>query len=304
MLNHSRKCNVCGERENIKFHFAKNNYKFYLCNMCGLEFIYPLPSNDELDKFYSKAYYNEDKQRYYPEKENNPQSYLNTRRGWLRRLGLIRRFIDVGSILDIGCATGVFLQIAREEGWNVFGIEKFPIAAKEAQEKLGRENIYIGDPLDYQTDKKYDVITMWGVIEHLKDPHRYIKKINGLLKVNGLLVLSTPNTNSLNRKLFWKKWRYFIPPEHLFYFNANNLSMLLAKGSFEILRRETFFSNVAFLQGINIDLNSESNFTKIIKKLILFSLKPVGLIADQIALGDTIEIIAKKDRNIRGENHE
>jgi 2-polyprenyl-3-methyl-5-hydroxy-6-metoxy-1,4-benzoquinol methylase len=149
-------------------------------------------------------------------------------------------FIPVkrGRLLDIGCSTGYFLSRARGRGWETFGIDIDPLAINYAREQLGL-NVRFEQLKDssYPTHN-FDVITLWGVLEHLPDPYHYLKIIGSLLKPNGLLVVAVPNLCSLNAyvsRLSTHEWDMFCEPGHLYHFNIQTLTKLLKRISFQLI---------------------------------------------------------------------
>ena len=145
-----------------------------------------------------------------------------------RNIVEIERIIPTkGKLLDIGCAAGFFLKVAKDMSWETYGIELSDYAARYAREEFDL-NVQTGTTETIEFPEKYfDVITMWDVIEHLPNPRSFIRDISQLLSKNGLLVLGTPNAESLAAMLKRKKWCHFNPPEHLFYFGPSTLQNLV-----------------------------------------------------------------------------
>ncbi len=145
------------------------------------------------------------------------------------QLEQINRFHPKGGrLLDVGCSTGEFLEMASQTGrYVVDGIDISSEAARAASARL-KKNIFAGTVDNIPVaPESYDVVTAWEVIEHMAEPAKFLRTIRRLLKPDGLLCLSTPNTNKL-RNRFPGKPRdiFFIPPEHLLYFSGRNLRLL------------------------------------------------------------------------------
>jgi 2-polyprenyl-3-methyl-5-hydroxy-6-metoxy-1,4-benzoquinol methylase len=139
------------------------------------------------------------------------------------------------TLLEIGSSEGLFLEQARNFGYKVMGVEPNEKTAMYAREHLG---------IDVRTatlaeagieSDSVDIVVMFHVIEHLLDPNFEIAKIRDILKKDGLLVIETPNINSLPFKLLRKKWRQFIP-DHYWFFSEKTISSLLEKHGFKILQ--------------------------------------------------------------------
>jgi len=279
------KCKLCNS--DTSFHFFRFGFDFYECNQCGFIFIHPVPDEGIIQDQYSKEYY-EDQERYLVPAKNNLEV-------WSRRIATIEKYLPLQklkdeekSILDIGCATGIFLEIARNSGWETYGIEYSDYAAKLAADKLGQDRIQNTSFEGYESPRKLTAITAWAVIEHVSAPISFLEKANILLDENGILAFSTINTSSLNGRLFKKRWRYFNPPEHLSYFNLNNIRRILNNTGFELLEYNTRFVYKNFLAGISKNPPHSPNS---LTKSMLFPLK---IVSQSSALGDVIEIWARK----------
>ncbi len=139
-----------------------------------------------------------------------------------------------GKLLDVGCGNGNFLSIMQKLGWEVWGVEPDPQAAKIAQELL-RDTIIIGtlEPAGFP-DNSFDVITAVHVLEHLHQPLGFLQESLRVLKPGGRLIIITPNTNSLGHRLFGKFWKALEVPRHLFLFTPALLGACLEKAGFRI----------------------------------------------------------------------
>ena len=136
-------------------------------------------------------------------------------------------------LLEIGCAYGFFLKAAKPAFRTVEGLD---IAADAIHYAIQRgENARIEDYAETPAvPGRYDVICMWDVIEHLKDPERFLEKAYQELKPGGWICISTGDIGSLNAKLRGRNWRQIHPPTHLSYFSADTLSRLLKKECFSV----------------------------------------------------------------------
>jgi len=130
-----------------------------------------------------------------------------------RKIRLIEKHLPVsGRVLDIGCAAGFFLKAMKKRGYEVSGMDISECATRYARESLG-VGITTGDitsaslPAD-----SFDIITMWDVLEHLRDPMVAIRQAHRSLKDTGTLVVETLNIDSLNFKLLGRRWPLWYPP--------------------------------------------------------------------------------------------
>ncbi len=142
---------------------------------------------------------------------------------WIRK-----KYPQKGRILDIGAGTGGFLKIAKKKGWKVNGVEPDEKARKLSLEK----GIKLESDLSKFRSEKFDVITLWHVMEHLPDLKSRIVEIQHLLKKNGLLVIAVPNFKSYDAKHYGEFWAAYDVPRHLWHFSKNSFSKLFSPHGF------------------------------------------------------------------------
>jgi len=147
------------------------------------------------------------------------------------KLKLINSFqIDEKSILDIGAGTGNFLKVCSENNWKIFGTEPSQKARNFAQEK----NIILEENISFYEEKKFDVITMWHVLEHVRNLSEYIKQLKSLLKENGRLIIAVPNFKSYDAKHYKQFWAAFDVPRHLFHFSQESIQKLFSEVNLDV----------------------------------------------------------------------
>lgn len=137
-------------------------------------------------------------------------------------------------LLDIGCATGAFLAVARERGWTVSGLEIGLASSRYARDELGlavqRRSVYDFEP----GPDAYDAVAFLEVIEHLERPLDALRRIHAMLAPGGLLLVTTPNYDSLYRRLFGARWWVInCEDEHIVLFDRDSLAGLLRDAGFE-----------------------------------------------------------------------
>lgn len=214
--------------------FIKNNYCFYRCRDCGLQFIYPEPDDEETYAIYDKSYY----QPWGLEEGQNSTERMK-HDTFRDKLDLIEKFSHPGGkILDIGCATGFFLDVAKERGWDVHGVELSEYSSGIAGKRLGRERIVTGS-LEQAAygDRMFDVVAMTDLIEHVKDSRLLVSEVARILKPGGIIAVTTPDPASPSCRLLGQHWPHY-KPEHLRYFTARSLELLLKPLGFKILYKK------------------------------------------------------------------
>lgn len=223
------RCVVCGGRERRRFR-EQAGYTLVVCTGCGLRFLDPQPTQDELASLYSETYYvsSDSRQRGYQGYATDAENWRRTFRDRLRDLPATK-----GTLLDVGAATGFFIEQARAVGWDAIGLEPSAWAAEYARLELGMDVVTGTLESMHFPDQAFDAVTLWEVIEHLADPLSTLREIRRILRPGGQLVLSTPDAGSFVARAFGKRWLGWRKvPEHLFFFDRSNLDRLLVRAGF------------------------------------------------------------------------
>jgi 2-polyprenyl-3-methyl-5-hydroxy-6-metoxy-1,4-benzoquinol methylase len=191
------------------------------CNRCRLVYTNPRPRPQRISEGYRKSvdpdYAREDSSR-----SINAHLSLNT----------LRRFTGSGRLLDVGCATGYFLNAARLD-FETHGIEISEWAAKYAKDRLRLDVVNASlDDASFPAEH-FDVVTLIDVIEHFTDPKAALVSIHRLLRHEGLLYLVTPDIESLSARLLQGRW-WGLRPAHVYYFSRSTLARLLRDTGFEV----------------------------------------------------------------------
>jgi len=187
------------------------------CGNCGHAFRLFRPTQDELAALYrdmrTDVYDSETVQR----KRTAAQYFEIVKRRTARK---------TVSILDVGCGSGLFLELAARNGWFVAGIEPSIRFFRAAQERLGAQaqlaNVTLQDA-DLPAES-FDVVTAWDVIEHVEDPVDFVMRCARLLRPGGLLFVKAPDIESLAARLMGSHWPVLLP-EHLHYFTRRSLEI-------------------------------------------------------------------------------
>jgi 2-polyprenyl-3-methyl-5-hydroxy-6-metoxy-1,4-benzoquinol methylase len=267
---------------------VKNSYNLFCCNSCRLVFVHPIPNPENV---YSQDYFYGAKRGFgYVDYDADKEPMIPT----------FNRYIDLfakygkskGSIFDIGAATGFFLSLARKRGFEVSGVEMSDHASSIAKSKGVK--VFTGDLLKLNlVSDSFDIVTMLDVLEHTTNPFAELLEAKKILKKGGLLVVNSPNGQSLLARFLKSKWHLVVPPEHLFYFSPQNLSLFLKKQGFQVLHSGTigkrftfqyifkmlykwqkltfwnylsYFFSKGFLSRLYIPINLHDNFFMIFRK--------------------------------------
>jgi len=155
-------------------------------------------------------------------------------RNFRRRLAELVRWCPSGRLIEVGCAYGFFLALARRH-YAVTGFDIAADAVAYARTTLGldaRSEDFLSSDLP---PGSADVVAMWDIIEHLVHPDRYVGRAHDVLRPGGILALSTGDIGSLVARLRGERWRLIHPPTHLHYFTRASLTALLTRAGFTVL---------------------------------------------------------------------
>lgn len=226
--NAPTKCIACGEAEHAYF-CSKKGHHLYRCGVCKMLSLHPVPQTTE--EIYGDDYFTGAEAGHgYVNYDEDKEPMREVFKDYMERIEKYTR--GKGLLLDVGAATGFFMSIAEGVGWKTQGVEISRYATMLAQKKNldvihgTMANIDVSEPL-------FDVVTMWDVLEHMKDPITDLQRARSVLKQDGLLVLNTPDSGSLYAKLLGKRWHLIVPPEHIHYFNDESVSKVLNACGFE-----------------------------------------------------------------------
>lgn len=244
------------------------------CDSCGLVWDSPMPDAKLLDEAYQQDYYGSQTKKFNPIIE-----------AWTRYSGRsrARALLDMHGkadasqrVLDIGCGRGVLLAGFQQLGVDALGIER-PGSGFDAID--GVETLSL-DELVSQ-GRKFDVIVLWHVLEHLPEPEQMLEQIKLLLDDGGSLFVEVPNFGSLQSRLFKKHWFHLDVPRHLFHFTPAALKQKLSDHNFKTEAEHTF----SFDQNLYGFLQSFLNAIPLLPPNHLYSLlKPGATVWRLIAL--------------------
>lgn len=269
-----------GESPSVDYNFSahtRKTFRIVKCSSCGHIFVNPMPN-------LLTNYIATEDNVYLASREQR----IHTAR---KSVVTIRKYLPAQSrLLDVGCAAGFFLDVAANE-FKVEGLELSEWAADHAS----RNHLVHKKPLS-QLDfsERFDVITMFGVIEHFSNPAEEIAAAHRALKPGGYLFIYTGDVSSLTARILRKKWWWY-QGMHLQYFSRNSLDLLLKRGGFEILEHRlypVYFSLKSLAQSL-----ARYPVTRPLQ--LLLSTKPLQRIHVKLVVsGEMLEI----SRKLRPEN--
>jgi 2-polyprenyl-3-methyl-5-hydroxy-6-metoxy-1,4-benzoquinol methylase len=190
---------------------------------------FPKPAGEELASYYESSDYisHTDASASFTDKLYQTVKGIALK----RKLKLINSFqTEEKKLLDVGCGTGDFLLICKNNGWNVVGVEPNKNAQELTVSKLNKESVseIVSDIHDVSS-QQFDVITLWHVLEHVPNLNSYIFKLKSLLKPNGVLVIAVPNYKSYDANYYKQFWAAYDVPRHLWHFSKKSIQLIFSE---------------------------------------------------------------------------
>ena len=234
MLQQITNCPVCNGTDFTPFLTCKDytvsheSFNIVSCKACNFKFTNPRPSDSEIGKYYKSEDY---------------VSHSDTRKGLINRLyhmvrtrtlkqklNLISGYVSRGTILDYGCGTGMFLKTCADAGWKSFGFEPDSDAKKLAEGK----GLNVATSKEALAGNKYDIISLWHVLEHVTDLDPTLQFFAQTLSDKGRLIIAVPNYTSADAKHYKEFWAGYDVPRHIYHFDINTLKKLLGNYRFDL----------------------------------------------------------------------
>jgi 2-polyprenyl-3-methyl-5-hydroxy-6-metoxy-1,4-benzoquinol methylase len=238
-------CPLC-DKNNPHLKHRINSWSIVQCTHCNLIYVNPRLHKKELIQLYNENYFDNEVVGYVNYKDNKQLRTKNFLK-WINDASGFFNEDEVHNALDIGCAAGYCLEIFKDKGWKPVGVE----LNKEYAAQLSKNGYTVHNMpfLDVDFKENFEIITLFDVAEHLTDLKSHFIKLHSILSANGVIIIITPDYNSLQRKLFGTKWFQFKPIEHIHYFTLNTFRKLADATGFSVVKskRAGQFSNVEFL---------------------------------------------------------
>lgn len=189
----------------------------------------PIPH--DLEKYYESEDYisHTDSNKSLLDKIYQAVKHLNIR----FKLNLIHSYTGPNKkLLDVGAGTGDFLVAAQKKGWTILGVEP----NKNAIEKAKAKKITLVPTLKSVAKEKFDIITLWHVLEHLTDLDSQIANLVELLENKGSLIIAVPNYRSYDANHYKEHWAAYDVPRHLWHFSKTSIERIFLKHNMKVVR--------------------------------------------------------------------
>lgn len=235
-------CALCGS-SSFAPSLACGAFSFVRCRHCGLVQQNPQPAPQAVAERYGDRHGTD----YLEYELKNEAAFLRLQELALSDIGFSgieeRARRSAGSeaprALDVGCATGALLDLLRNRGWSVAGAELCGPSARWARENRGLDVREATLEAAGFADKEFDLVHASHLIEHLNDPASFVRTVRRVLKDDGAFLVSTPNIDGFQARIFGASWRSAIF-DHLYLFSRKTLRQLLEREGFAVLRTVTW----------------------------------------------------------------
>ncbi len=224
-------CPVCGKEEFKNFivvtdnAVSKESFVIVECENCTFKFTNPRPDESGIGRYYESEEY---------------ISHSNIKTGIINRAYHVVRSITTkqkvelingyafakGAVLDYGCGTGIFLGACKKDGWEIRGVEPNAKAREIASQETSE---IIASDLSEIEGEKFDVITLWHVLEHIHTLNSTVQALISLLQEDGTLIIAVPNADSHDAQQYKENWAAYDVPRHLYHFTQPTMKRFLKK---------------------------------------------------------------------------
>lgn len=238
-LNIVKNCPACGSSKFNKvltasdYLVSNESFEIMECNDCSLRFTSPIPDSNEVVNYYKSDKYISHAKRvtsiFDLVYKIVRKFTLHSKRNIVKRISQKQS----GTLLDIGCGTGDFLKIMKQSGCDIVGVEINESVRNLAQANTG--SIILDQTEFFESEQKYDVITLWHSLEHLNTLTRFLEKISISLNANGVVIIAVPNYKSFDAEYYQQDWAAYDVPRHLYHFSFDAMVKLMEKLGFGLI---------------------------------------------------------------------
>lgn len=225
-------CAACG-RSSARALYEVRGYPIAKCTNCGLARTI-LPKGHDPLALYDAGYFQGEQEDGYANYVGSETVLRKEFRATIDRLA--QAGVSSGSLLEVGCAYGYFLDEASKR-FRVAGVEVAADARKACTDR-GHEVVSEARPDWLEENGQFDAIVLLDVIEHLEDPAALLARIRPRVAAGGRLLITTGDFGSLSARITGRRWRLMTPPQHLWFFSPHALGLLLERSGFRLAEVE------------------------------------------------------------------
>ncbi|MBL8371783.1 MAG: class I SAM-dependent methyltransferase [Burkholderiaceae bacterium] len=219
-----RVCPVCGSSSQHGL-FSKNGGHYVRCDDCSMVYLNPVFTDSALTDYYRhntgvQAMAHESEADFY-------------RRIYSAGMDMVQRHVHGGNVLDIGCSSGLFLDVARERGWGTYGVELNEQEVGIAQRK--GHQVWNGTIDEIPETAKFSLISLWDVFEHIKDGVAYLQNLSKRLDRGGMIFLQIPSADALAARIMRDQCNMFDGLEHVNLYGESTIQRASARAGFDLV---------------------------------------------------------------------
>lgn len=227
-------CSLC-KKDDTRQLLEKQGFAIVQCRHCGFVYVNPRLHNDQLATIYQHNYFH-NRDYGYTDYEQEKRLRVKNFERWLKDAEVFLPSRTGTVSLDVGCAAGYCLDVMNTRGWQAEGLELDEEVFGRLQQqgyKVSRHHLE-----DFEPGKKYTLISLFDVIEHIPDPGKAFARLHHLLEDDGIIVMVTPNHDSLQRKITGKRWFQYKPIEHIQYFTKTTLTAFAEENGLRVVHTQ------------------------------------------------------------------
>ena len=293
---HYTECPVCASREinpllTVTDHsVSREEFVVWQCTKCALRFTQDVPDETSIIPYYKSSDYisHTDSDKGFINK-----TYKRVRKYTLRskaNLIIQETGLSKGSLLDVGSGTGAFLQVMKEKGWTVSGIEPDEDARNLAQRIYGFQ-LNAPEAIEDLLPASMDAITLWHVLEHVHELHPYMEQMKDLLKEKGKLFVAVPNYQSADASIYGLHWAAYDVPRHLYHFSPKSMEILLQQHGLKIISKKPMWLDSFYISLLSSKYRSGS--TKYFSSVLNGIRSNLAALANRDRCSSLIYIVSK-----------
>lgn len=216
------------------YSLTNKHFDIIQCAHCSLRFTFPMPSKEDIGPYYNFPEYishTDVKEGWMNKIYHKVRTYtLQQKTNWVQSLFTGHK----GQLLELGAGTGAFAHAMKHKGWSVTALEPDAASRQRCFDTYGIKLNPIED-LYSLSENKFDVISLWHVLEHVHDLKDYFHTFSKILKPNGRLIIAVPNYTSYDACFYKKYWAAYDVPRHLYHFSPEAMNALIKQFNMQIV---------------------------------------------------------------------
>ena len=244
----------------------KDGYTIFECDKCGHRFLEIEDYENHVENIYSDKYFFEGGQGY-PNYLKEKDILLQYGKNYAK---IISKYRKPGKVLDVGCAAGFILKGYEESGWDCIGIEPNNTMVEFGKKNLNL-NILKADLESFETEERFDLISLIEVIGHFHDLDKSMRLIRELLNKDGYVIVESWDMDSLIAKIMGKHWHEYSPPSVVNWFSDSTIKHLFTSHGLKLISKGRPLKKVSIEHGISLLKEITPNFFLKVKILNFFN---------------------------------